>query len=131
MKKLNLEILTPFGNYFSGSVDALLFHSEDFYSEILPSHSPLISSVSISKLTIKNDGHFSIFAISGGVIRVQKDKTTLLVNSIESKDEIDIERAHKAKARAEKLLKNKAEIDVIRAELALKRALNRINVYNS
>ena len=131
MKQLNLEILTPYGKYYAGQVDWIQIRSEDFLMQILPNHAPLVSSVVISKMTIKRGSHEDLYAIGGGVIRVEKGKTTLLLNSIEGKDDIDINRANDAKTRAEKRLENKDEIDVTRAKSALERALNRISVYNS
>ena len=131
MKKLNLEILTPYGKYYAGEVDWIQVHSEDFFMEILPNHSPLVSSLAISKMTIKNGSDYSIYAIGGGIIRVARGKTTLLLNSIEAKHEIDIDRANASKARAEEKLQNKDNIDVARATRSLQRALNRISVYNS
>ena len=131
MKQLNLEILTPYGKYYAGEVDWIQIHSEDFLMQILPNHAPLVSSVVISKMTIKRGCHEDLYAIGGGVIRVEKGKTTLLLNSIEGKDDIDIARANDAKTRAEKRLENKDEIDEARAKSALERALNRISVYNS
>ena len=131
MRQLNLEILSPYGKYFAGEVDWIQIRSEDFLMQILPNHAPLVSSVVISKMTIKRGSHEDLYAIGGGVIRVEKGKTTLLLNSIEGKDDIDIARANDAKTRAEKRLENKDEIDVTRAKSALERALNRISVYNS
>ena len=131
MRQLNLEILTPYGKYFAGDVDWIQIRSEDFLMQILPNHAPLVSSVVISKMIIKNGTHEDLYAIGGGVIRVEKGKTTLLLNSIEGKNDIDIDRANDAKTRAEKRLENKDEIDVTRAKSALERALNRISVYNS
>lgn len=130
MRKLNLEILTPYGKYYAGEVDWIQVHSEDFIMEILPNHAPLVSSLSISKMII-NNGKKEMYAIGGGIIRVKKGKTTLLLNSIESKHEIDIERANASKTRAEEKLKNKDDVDVARATRSLQRALNRISVYNS
>ncbi len=80
---------------------------------------------------MKDGGKETVFAIGGGIIRVEKGKTTLLLNSIEGKDDIDINRANEAKTRAEQRLANKDNIDVARATRALKRALTRIEVYNS
>jgi len=131
MNKLNLEILTPYGKYFSGEVDAIKVQSEDFLMEILPNHSQLVSSLVVSKMYIINGNRESPYAIGSGVVRVNKGKTTLLLNSIEAKSEIDIERALKAKQRAEERLKNKSNIDVKRAQLALQRALVRIEIHNS
>ena len=131
MELLNLEILTPYGKYYAGLVDWIQVRSEDFLMEILPNHAPLVSSLVVSKMVIKNHNEENIYAIGGGVIKVDKDKTILLLNSIEGKNDIDINRANDAKTRAEKRLENKDEIDVTRAKSALERALNRISVYNS
>ena len=131
MKQLNLEILTPYGKYYAGEVDYIRVQSEDFLMEILPNHAPLVSSLVISKMVIKNGSTEELYAIGGGIIRVEKGKTTLLLNSIEGKNDIDIDRANDAKTRAEKRLENKDEVDVARAKSALERALNRISVYNS
>ena len=65
--------------------------------------------------------------------QIEKDEVTLVLNSIERVDEIDLERANAAKERAEKRLKEKSlddSIDVNRAKLALLRALNRIEIKN-
>lgn len=126
-----LEILTPYGQYYLGEVEFLEVHSEDYNLGILPKHAPLISTLTISKMVMKVNGESRIFAIGGGVITVEKEKTTLILNSIESQDEIDLERAKLAKERAEKRLESASTnnaVDVNRAKLALLRAINRINI---
>ena len=85
----------------------------------------------LSEMKIRIHGTYFYYAISDGVLHVKKDETVLLLNSIERSDEIDVDRANKAKERAEQRLLRKYdddEVDVIRAESALKRALNRIKV---
>ena len=128
---IHLLILTPYGQYFSGDVDFVEVHSEQYNLGILPNHAPLISTLVVSKMVIKMNNQVFEYAISGGVISVEKDKTTLILNSVERSDEIDIERAEQARIRAQKRLeeaiKNDA-IDVNRAKLALLRAVNRINL---
>ena len=130
-EKIQLTILTPYGPYFDGQVDFLEVHSEEYNLGILPHHAPLISTVAVSKLMIRNDGKEKHYAVGGGVVRIEKDKVTLILNSIERADEIDVDRAKEAKLRAEKRLeeaiKNEA-IDVNRAKLALLRATNRLSV---
>ena len=99
---------------------------------ILPNHAPLISTLEISKLVIRKNGQETIYAIGGGVINIKKDHSvTLLVDSIERKDEIDKERALSSKERAERRLKennNDKDVDVQRAKASLLRALNRLSV---
>ena len=66
-------------------------------------------------------------------MNIKNDGVVLLLNSIEEKDEIDIERANKALERAKERIENKDDpnLDIKRAELALKRALARIDTFNS
>ena len=71
------------------------------------------------------------YAIGGGVINIDNEKVTLILDSIERKDEIDVQRAKEAMKRAEDRLTNKDEKDSIdrdRAEEAYIRALNRIKI---
>lgn len=129
-KKLHLEILTPYGRYLSTDVDYLGLTSITSALGILPNHTPLITKIEICKIIIKNDGVVSLYATSGGILHIEKgSKAVLLLDSIESSDEIDIDRALKAKERAETLLLNKNnDTDIIRAKAALSRALNRLSI---
>jgi len=129
-KKLHLEILTPYGRYLSTDADYLGLTSVTSALGILPNHTPLITKIEICKITIKNDGVISLYATSGGILHIEKgSKAILLLDSIESSDEIDIDRALKAKERAETLLLNKNnDTDIIRAKAALSRALNRLSI---
>ena len=132
MNNIQLIVLTPYGKYFEGFVDFLEVRSPEYNLGILPGHTPLISTVAICKMTVKIGDRKEYYAVGGGVIRVEKDnKVTLILDSIESADEIDIARAQEAKKRAEdrlsEAIKNDA-IDVSRAKLALLKAINRINI---
>lgn len=129
-KSFKVEIYTPYGKYLVTDCDYLSVKTGMGMIGILPNHAPLISTLEISKLVIKNGGKEDSYAITGGVIHIKKDHTVvLLVDSIESKDEIDVSRALEAKERAmERLSTLSSEIDVIRAKAALSRALNRLEV---
>lgn len=125
---LELKIITPYGLYFTGKVDYLSVDTENGILGVLPEHTPLITTIKISKLTIKKtDGEF-VFAVGGGVIDIEKENTTILLRSIESKTDIDVERALRAKKRALDRLQSGDKIDVKRAEAALARALNRLRI---
>jgi F-type H+-transporting ATPase subunit epsilon len=96
---------------------------------ITAGHAPIVSTVSISKMKIRFPVGEYVYATSGGIINVTKEKVTLILDSIERSDEIDIDRANKAKKRAQDRLDNiDQEIDVARAKLALLRAINRIDI---
>ncbi len=130
-KTFHLTILTPYGRYFDAEVEFLEVHSEKYNLGILPGHAPLVSTVAISKMIIKTFNNTLVYAVGGGIINVSKEKTTLVLDSIERSDEIDIARAIEAKKRAEERLKNIAQeeaIDINRAKLSLLKAINRIEI---
>ena len=130
-KRFQVSIYTPYGKYLVAECDYLSVTTAMGPIGVLPNHAPLISTLEISKLTIKNGNHELKYAIGGGVINIKKDHSvTLLVDSIERSDEIDIERAKSSQKRAlERINDPKTnEVDIARAKLSLLRALNRINV---
>ena len=129
MKTFLLEIYTPYGKYFDRYVEELIVPTEEYVLGILPNHAPLIAKVRVGKLEIIFNGEKKVFAHGEGLINVKKDGTVLILDSIESKEEIDIDRAKDAKRRAEERLKEPLNIDVERAQKALIRANNRIEIY--
>ena len=131
MSTFLLEIYTPFGKYYDRYVDELIVQSDDFVLGILPNHAPLVSKVKVSKMFIIQNGDRKCYAIGEGLINITKDGVTLVLESIESKDDIDIDRARNAKKRAEERLAALVNIDVERAQKALNRANNRISVYEN
>lgn len=130
MKQFLLDIYTPYGHYLSDRVEYLRVSSEDYTIGILPDHAPLISTVIVCQIEIIKNGNKDIYATSGGIIKVEYNEVVLLLNSIESPDEIDLSRAEAAKQRAENRLLNEnlEPIMVTRSKLALERAINRIKV---
>ena len=105
---------------------------EQLVDRILSSEAMVDSNkIRTGKLEIIQDDEKSVYAITEGLINVKKDGVVILVNSIERKDEIDIDRAKEAKRRAEERLNKPLNIDVERAQKALIRANNRISVYEN
>ena len=131
MSTFLLEIYTPFGKYFDRNVEEIIVQSDDYVLGILPNHAPLIAKVKTSKMYIVQSGEKKCYAIGEGLINVSKDGVVLLLESIESKDDIDIERAKDAKRRAEERLALRVDIDIERALRALNRAKTRIDVYEN
>ena len=131
MSTFLLEIFTPFGKYYDRYVDELVIQTDDYVLGILPNHTPLVSKVKVSKMFIIQNGDRKCYAIGEGLLNISKDGVTLLLESIESKDDIDIDRARDAKKRAEERLATLVNIDVERAQRALNRANNRIRVYEN
>ena len=129
MKTFLLEIYKPYGKYFDRYVNELVIQTEEYVLGILPNHAPLVAKVKIGKMEIVQNGERKCYANGEGLINVKKDGVTLIVDSVESKNEIDIDRAKEAKKRAEERLKEPLNIDVERATRALIRANNRIAIY--
>ena len=131
MKTFLLEIYTPYGKYFDRYVNELVIQTEEYVLGILPNHTPLVAKVKTSKMEIIQNGQKKCYAIGEGLINVKKDGVVLLLESIESKEEIDVDRAKDAKKRAEERLNQRVNIDIERATKALIRANNRISVYEN
>lgn len=125
----SLQIITPRGVYFNQEVQSLTIKLSSGYRTILKGHTPLIGSLAYAPMHLVNDGKTEEFAIHGGAINVTKEKVSVVCNAIERKSEIDLDRAKRAKERAEKRLKEKdPNIDIKRAQLALQRALIRVEL---
>ncbi|HPZ42709.1 MAG TPA: F0F1 ATP synthase subunit epsilon [Bacillota bacterium] len=131
-KKLRLEIVTPQRKVFSEDVNFLVAPGSQGELGILPDHAPLITSLNIGIMRIEQDGQKFKVVVSGGFMEVRNNRTTVLANSAERAEEIDVARAQAAKKRAEERLASRSpEIDILRAELALRRALMRLKAAGS
>lgn len=129
MSTFLLEIVTPERKVYSEQVDMIVVKGVDGELGILPQHIPLVTPLKIAPVHIKQGRSDLYIAVSGGFMEVGKDKVIILAESAELPGDIDVERAKSAKARAEGRLNDKAEhIDFHRAELAIQKALMRINV---
>lgn len=91
----------------------------------------MVAPLTIGSVKLKKaDGTTDVAAVSGGFIEVRHEKISILAPSAEVASSIDVARAKEALARAEgRLQKKQDDIDFQRAELSLKRAMNRINVH--
>ncbi|MFB1051540.1 F0F1 ATP synthase subunit epsilon [Paraliobacillus sp. JSM ZJ581] len=129
MKTLTVSVVTPDGPILEDTFEMVSCKSEDGELGILPNHIPLVAPLIISAVRLKRAGETIRVAIGGGFIEVNENKVTILAQSAEKPGDIDVQRARKAKERAERRLKAKQDdIDFRRAEYALKRAINRLDV---
>lgn len=130
--KLSLKIITPSRNMFEGEVDMVVMRTKSGDVGILHGHQPMVTILDYGVLTIKNNGEDKLAAILGGFAEVNSEGMSILTDAAEWSNEIDVVRAQQAKERAEARLKNtQANIDIQRAELALKRALVRLDLGNN
>lgn len=125
-----LEIVTPERKVYAEDVNMVVVKGAEGELGILPNHIPLVTPLRISAAKIKQGGKESIVAVQGGFLEVRKEKVVILAESAELPSDIDVERAQAARTRAEQRLANarKDEVDFRRAELALQRAMNRLDV---
>lgn len=130
MKTITVSVVTPDGPVHESDVEMVSTRAETGEIGILPGHIPLVAPLQIGSVRLTKDGNTTYVAISGGFLEVHDDQVTILAQSAEEAEEIDIDRAVRAKERAEQRLKEKKQehVDFRRAELALQRALNRISV---
>lgn len=131
MQMFDLEIVTPDRLFFSEKAEMVIVRGLEGDLAILKGRTPITTPLKIGQVRITQNGKERIAAVVNGYISVLGDKTTIVTEAAEWPEEIDVNRAEEAKRRAEELIKkNDKDIDIIRAELALKRALNRLNTSN-
>ena len=126
-KHFTLEIVTPVKTLDFEKVEYLRAPSLEGLFGVMPGHVASIINLDIGEVKVLSNNKEDYFAISGGFAQVSKDKVSLLVESIELKDEIDKERSNESLKRAQSRLKDKT-MDQARAGLALARAKNRLIV---
>ena len=129
-KELFLEVVTPQSAIVSEEVQIVVAPGSEGEFGALKGHTTFLTSLKIGTLRYKDaNGKERFLFINGGFAEVLPDKVTILAESAERRQDIDVERAENAKNRAEKRLADKtADIDFTRAEVALKRAIQRISI---
>lgn len=129
-KNFLLEIVTPYGLVVSSKAEEAYIPGSEGDFGVLPGHAPLLTSLRIGELHYKQDKEVHFLAINRGFAEVTPSKTTILVDTAEPAEGIDLERARAAKARAEERLKSLSPKDPdYQKELeALERAKVRIRV---
>jgi len=125
--KLHLKITTPLGVFLEKSVDEIVIPGSEGYFGVQYGHTPFITSIIPGVLTVYYKEYKEKYSIHNGFVIVDIDKISILTETIEKPDGIDINRAEEAKKRAERRLREKKEdTDFRRAEAALRRAVARL-----
>ena len=131
-QQIRLEVVTPSGAKVNEDVDIVNAPGYGGDFGVLANHAPFLSTIKIGTLTYENGNKRESLMISGGCCEVSDNKITFLVESAEVGSEIDVERAIRAKERAEKRLAQAAQqtdnFNRRRAEIALQRAVARLKV---
>lgn len=131
-KQFKLEIVSPRKVVFSGDVQSFTAPGVVGGFQVLYDHAPLLAATAVGEVKVVDaQGNPTRYATAGGFVEVKQNHAVMLADSIENLSEIDVARAERAKARAEKRLAEQvANLDVDRARLALARALNRLRLAN-
>ena len=127
---MSLQIITPDAIVFEGNSTFFVGKAIDGQFGILPNHAPMIIALDLAPLRIDQpDGTSRELAVFGGFCEIEHNKVSIVTPDCQDPESIDVERARRAKERAEGRLSNPTpDIDVERAEAALQRALLRLHV---
>jgi len=127
---IQLEIVTPDRIVVQEEVDIVVAPGADGEFGVLANHIPFLTSLNIGEMYYRKGNETQHLALNGGYAEVLPDKVTILAEAAEKARDIDVDRARRAKERAEeRLRKAKSEgLDHARAEAALKRAILRLKV---
>ncbi len=131
-EKFRLEVVTPSRLVVSDEVDLVTAPGTDGDFGVMANHAPLLASLRIGRMTYYKDNETVNMAVSGGFCEVSNNRMTVLAEAAERSDEIDVERALRAKERAERRLQEaeagREKIDIARAQAAMTRALTRLKI---
>ena len=130
MPTIQVSVVTPDGKVYDGDVDMVSVRTVEGELGILPYHIPLVAPLTVGAVRLKKGTTVEKVAVSGGFVEVRPDKVTILAEAAELPSGIDVDRAREAKERAQKRIDSARadEIDFKRAELSLKKAMNRLDV---
>jgi F-type H+-transporting ATPase subunit epsilon len=126
--EIHLDIVTPDRLVARDAVSAVTIPGKNGYLGILPGHAPLLTEIAPGLLTYTSDSTQHALYVNWGFAEVLADRVIVLAQSAERAEEIDVERAEKAKTRAEERLKRftDPQVDMERAQEALRRAIARL-----
>lgn len=126
----SLRIITPARTLYTGDVASLKAPGTEGSFGVLANHAPMVASLTTGKIDFVDDGDRRNLATSGGFVEVSAEGVTVLAETAEFNDDIDVARAEASRDRARQWLRDGTH-DRIRAEAALQRALNRLNLVGS
>lgn len=129
---LTVSIVTPDGQVYDGKSDLLVVKTTIGELGIMPNHVPLIASLEVDEARVKLGDNEDEVAVNGGFLEFSDNVATIVADSAERQDDIDVKRAENARQRAEATIKKAQDAHdadtLARAQVALRRAVNRINV---
>ena len=128
--KLMLEVVTPGRQVLSAEVDEVILPSVDGYMGVQPGHAPLLAMLEVGELSYRLGTEQRFMTVTGGFAEVQRNSVSVLAKASELAEEIDLQRAERAKEEAERAMGDPAEEQRFKiAEYKMRRALTRIRVH--
>lgn len=135
MNSFHLQIVSPDGTFFDGDVRQLSLRTIDGEIAIMAGHIPFVTAIGAGecRVYIENEEKPRRAACIGGFLKVSKELVLLAATTFEWAENIDYDRAHKAKTRAEGIMSSKSDDDHSYniAKIKLVRANTRIEVYDN
>jgi len=126
--EMTLQIVTPEGTILKDvTTDAVVIPASEGSMGILHNHAPMVATLKVGVLRYKQGTTYKRVALGGGFLEVSNNRITVLADTAEAGESINVLRAQEARKRAEvRLRERKANIDRVRAEIALQRAISRL-----
>ncbi|MFA6896787.1 MAG: ATP synthase F1 subunit epsilon [Patescibacteria group bacterium] len=109
--KIDLQVVTPEKIAFEGEIDQISLPTKNGQITILPKHISLVSTVKSGELVIKNGEEEILMAVYGGFVEVRKNQVRVMTDVAERVDEIDEEKAQRARDEAQRKLQEKDRMD--------------------
>ena len=129
MSEIHCRIMTPQGLYKEMDTSIINIDTTEGQRGILPEHMPIVTMLKIGQMSTVENGVREEYAVAGGMFYFRDNSAEILTDAIENKNDIDVERAESAKARAEsRLSSDNPNYDLQRAEIALQKAMNRLSL---
>ena len=125
---IELQIVTPDRAIVKEQVDEVEIPGADGYFGVLPGHTPMLAALSVGELWYRKGQEKTYLAIAYGFAEVLPERVTILAQLAERAEEIEVERAEAARARASKRLDDRGDMDFPRARMALMKSMTRLQV---
>jgi F-type H+-transporting ATPase subunit epsilon len=130
--ELTLRVITPDRIAVDVTADSVVFPAADGLMGVLPRHAPMVAALDAGALTYRSEGREQVLFVSGGFAEVRANTVRFVTQAGERAEEIDVERAREAERRARERLElaraGRPDVELVRAEAALRRALLRLRV---
>ena len=131
--ELKVSVVTPDGVVYKNNTSLVVCKTSNGEIGLMANHTPLLATVAIGEVKIKlADGNYDEVAVGGGFLEFSNNNLSIIADVAERKENIDISRAERARNRAKERIEKARNLhdddELRRAEISLKRAINRIKV---